>query len=90
MSVYQHFRVASARWLGPVGSALISEAEAIRDGLRLIPERTREHIIAETDAQEVVLLWRNRTKQRPEIAAILNEIEELASAFTSFAMNHVR
>jgi hypothetical protein len=40
-------RAASARWLGPVGSALIAEAEALRDGLRLIPEGTMEHVVAE-------------------------------------------
>lgn len=28
---------SSARWLGSVGSALLAEAEALRDGLRLIP-----------------------------------------------------
>jgi hypothetical protein len=73
-----------------VGSALIAEAEAIRDGLRLIPAGTGEHIVAESDAQEVVSLWKNRTKQRSEISTILNEIEELASAFTSFEMIHER
>lgn len=49
-----------------------------------------EHVVAETDAQELVTLWKNRTNQRSEIAAILNEIEEIASAFTSLAMQHVR
>lgn len=83
-------RAASARWLGPVGSALIAEAEAIRDGLRLIPEGTLDHIQAETDAQELVSLWKNRAKRKSEIAAILNEIEELASGFTSFTVQHVR
>ena len=84
------FRAASARWLGHVGSALIAEAEAIRNGLRLIPAGTREHVVAESDNQEVVSLWKNRTKQRSEISTILNEIQELASAFTSFEINHVR
>jgi ribonuclease HI len=85
-----NFCAASARWLGPVGSVLIAEAEAIRDGLRLIPQGTMEHIIGETDAQEVVTLWKNRTRQRSEIAAILKEIEEIVSAFTSFELIHVR
>ncbi|CAD6236378.1 unnamed protein product [Miscanthus lutarioriparius] len=83
-----NFCAASARWLGPVGSVLIAEAEAIRDGLRLIPQGTMEHIIGETDAQEVVTLWKNRTRQRSEIAAILKEIEEIVSAFTSFELIH--
>jgi hypothetical protein len=55
-----------------------------------IPEGTLEQIVVETDAQELVSLWKNRSKQRSEIAAILNEIEELASAFTSFVIQHVR
>jgi hypothetical protein len=44
----------------------------------LIPAGTGEHIAAESDAQEVVSLWKNRTKQLSEISTILNEIEELA------------
>jgi ribonuclease HI len=84
------FREASARWLGHVGSALIAEAEAIQDDLHLITVGTGEHIVAKSDAQEAVSLGKNRTKQWSEISTILNEIEELASAFTSFEMIHVR
>ena len=42
-------RAASARCLDSVGSALQAEAEALRDGVRLIPEGTTEHVILETD-----------------------------------------
>jgi len=44
-------RAASARCLDSVGSALQAEAEALRDGGRLIPESTTEHVILETDSQ---------------------------------------
>lgn len=45
------FRAASARWLSSVGSALLAEAEALREGVRLIPARTQHHVVAEMDAQ---------------------------------------
>ena len=81
---------ASARWLGSVGSALLAEAEALRDGLRLIPAGSYEHIILETDAQDLVLLWQARAKQRSEVATILDDIETIATAFTSFRVRQTR
>jgi hypothetical protein len=45
-----------------VGSALLEEAEALRDVVRLIPTGTREHIIMEIDSQVLVSLWRDRDK----------------------------
>jgi hypothetical protein len=51
------FGKASARRLDSIASALIAEAEALRDGVRFIPAGTREGIIAETDSKELVSLW---------------------------------
>jgi hypothetical protein len=42
-------RVASAWRLSSVGSALLAEAEALREEVRLIPAGTQDHIVAETD-----------------------------------------
>lgn len=53
-------RAATAWWHGLMGSALQAEAEAIRDGVSLIPTESMEHIIAETDSQELVSIWMNR------------------------------
>jgi hypothetical protein len=69
-------RAASARCLDSVGSALQAEAEALRDGVRLIPEGTTEHVILETDSQELVSLWKNKSKYRSEVTAILGDIED--------------
>ena len=78
------FMAASARWMDSLGSALLAEAEAFRDGVRLIPQGTMEHILVETDSQELALLWKNRRTNRSEISAILEEVEEIASNFFSF------
>jgi hypothetical protein len=40
--------------MNSVGSTLLAEAEALRDGVRLIPEGTQAKIVAETDSLE---LW---------------------------------
>ena len=38
----------------------MAEAEAFRDGVRIIPEGTREHIIVESDRLELVSLWKDK------------------------------
>jgi len=83
-----NFFPASARWLDSLGSALLAEAEALRDGVRLIPGGTRERIILKTDSQELASLWNNRRMHRSEIAAILEDVEEMASNFISFQVLH--
>jgi len=57
------FIAASARRLDFVASALLTEAEALRDGLRLIPQGTLERVTAETDSQELVSLAITRRGQ---------------------------
>jgi len=81
---------ASARWINLVDSALMAEAEALRDGVRLVPIGTREHIILETDSQVLVSLWRHRSKHRSEIGGILKDAAAIASAFTSFGVEFTR
>ena len=62
------FLAVSARVLTSVGSALLSEAEALREGIRLMQEGTRDHIVVETDAQELVSLWQNMSNHMSEVA----------------------
>jgi hypothetical protein len=50
---------SSARVLTSVGLALLSEADALCEGIRLMQEGTRDHIVVETDAQELVSLRQN-------------------------------
>jgi hypothetical protein len=83
-------RVASARRLSSVGSALLAEAEALRGEVCLIPAGTQDNIVAETDCQVLVSLWKNRGIYRSKIATILNEVEELVASFTSFTLVHTR
>jgi ribonuclease HI len=83
-------RAASARCLDSVGSALQAEAEALRDGVRLIPEGSTEHVILETDSQELVSLWKNKSKYRSEVTAILGDIEEMITTLPSVRIVHTR
>ena len=80
---------ASARWMASLGSALLAEAEALRDGIRLLPQGMREQIIVETDCQDLVSLW-NKRHHRSEIKAVLDDAEEMASNFSSFQLLHTR
>jgi len=65
---------ARKRLLDSAASALLTEAEALRDGLRLIPQGTPERVIVETDSQEVVSLWRTRGEDRSELTAIFSDV----------------
>ena len=65
---------ARKRLLDSAASALLTEDEALRDGLRLIPQGTLERVIVETDSQEVVSLWRTRGEDRSELTAIFSDV----------------
>jgi ribonuclease HI len=84
------FIAAAARRLNSVASALMAEAEALRDGARLAAQGIQEGVIVETDSQQFVSLWRSRKGTRSEIGAILHEVEEVAATFRSFTVTHVR
>lgn len=84
------FVQASAPSLIPVASALIAEAEALRDGVMLVPHGIREGVIVETDSQELVSLWRSRKDGRSDVAAILGDVQDISAVFASFTVNHVR
>jgi ribonuclease HI len=84
------FRAALARFLDSVGSALLAEAESLRDGVRLIPEGSIDHIILETNSLELVLLWKNRVNHRSEVTAILRDVEEMLASKPPAEIIHVR
>jgi ribonuclease HI len=83
------FVQASARRLSSVASALVAEAEAFRDGARSVPSGTREGVIIETDSQELVSLWRSRKEGRSEVAAILQDVQDISTNFSSFTVKHI-
>jgi hypothetical protein len=84
------FIKASTRRLPTVASVLAAEAEAFKDGVRLIPQGTREGIIVETDSEELVSLWPARKEGRSETSAILKDVQEISATFSSFVVTHVR
>ncbi|RLN12088.1 hypothetical protein C2845_PM09G16130 [Panicum miliaceum] len=83
------FLAASAQGLDSVASTLLTEAEALRDGIWLIPEGTLEWVIVETDSKELVSLWRSRGMDRSELTVILSDVQELLSVFPSFEVAHL-
>jgi hypothetical protein len=49
-------------------SALAVEAEACRDGVRLVVAKGIRRVVIETDSLELVSLWKNRRQQRSEVS----------------------
>lgn len=84
------FLAASARRNVSVGSALMAEAEALREGEKLVPQGLMHHVVAETDSQELVALWLSRRNDRSQIATILKEMEDASADFVAFTVVHVR
>ncbi|KAF8740105.1 hypothetical protein HU200_013821 [Digitaria exilis] len=83
------FVKAAARRLPSVASALIAEAEACRDGIRLVSLLPAAGIILETDSLEFVSAWMHRQQQRSEIVSILEDIQVVAADFSYFEVRHV-
>ena len=65
------------------------EAIAIRDGVKLAAELGIPHIVVESDASEVIKLWKERVQGRSEIAAIIQEIEDISRNMESFQLNYI-
>jgi NADH:ubiquinone oxidoreductase subunit E len=55
----------------------MKEAEAWRDGLRLLDPSVHRHVILEYDSMEVIKLWRTRDDQRSEIIPIMKEVQDM-------------
>ncbi|CAL4932085.1 unnamed protein product [Urochloa decumbens] len=84
------FVAAAGRRLNSVASVLMAEAEALRDGVKLIPHGVRENVLVETDSSELAGLWRSRREARSEITAILHEVEIVVAGLSSFSVRHAR
>jgi ribonuclease HI len=81
---------ASARPIPSVGSALMGEAEAWRDGIRLLGPLEHHKVTLETDSLELVNLWPDRKTHRSEVHPILQDIQALISGFSSFLVHHTK
>jgi ribonuclease HI len=85
------FMAAAARWLPSASSALVTEAEACRNGLRMTLNMGEfRNVIMETDSVQLVSLWNSRQQQLSKIDVILQDIEDMVQAFYSFHFAHVK
>jgi ribonuclease HI len=84
------FLLVTSRRLQAVQSALTAEAEALRDGVRLIHSVTTGPVVMENDSLELVSLWRKRSFQRSELVSIFRDIDDLAESFSSLFVEHAR
>jgi hypothetical protein len=84
------FRTASARCFGSVGSALLAEAEALQDGIRLLPEGTRDQHHYRDYSLELAQLWKSRRNNRSEITMILDDVDGMAASSASFRVVHTK
>jgi hypothetical protein len=76
------FLTASARWLSAASSALVTEAEACQDGLRLVLSRPEFRIVVlETNLIQFISLWNSQWHQLSEIAVIPQEMEAMIRRF---------
>uniref|UniRef100_A0A453JMD1 RNase H type-1 domain-containing protein n=1 Tax=Aegilops tauschii subsp. strangulata TaxID=200361 RepID=A0A453JMD1_AEGTS len=81
-----------AAWSKPhlnVTDPLTAEAPALRDGVIFGKLQGLQRVVFETDCLELVQLWNSQHFTRSVIAPILLDIEELASSFPSFDIQHV-
>jgi ribonuclease HI len=84
------FLKAMARQIPSVGFALMVEAEAWRDGLRLLGPLPQQKVILETDSLELVNLWRGYEDYRSEVHPILQDVQVMSSIFSSFLVRHIK
>ncbi|KAF8721883.1 hypothetical protein HU200_022827 [Digitaria exilis] len=64
------FVAASSRRINSASSVLMTEAEALRNGIWLIPQGTLDKVVVETDSQELVALWRSRQNNRYSVGHV--------------------
>jgi hypothetical protein len=65
------------------------EALAVRDGFKLACDLGLSRIEVESDGREVVKLWEARAQGRLEIAAVLQEIEDLSTNLDYFQLKFI-
>ncbi|XP_071677002.1 uncharacterized protein [Lolium perenne] len=70
-------------------SALVMEAQAIRDGVQLALERNYQKVEIQTDAQEVLKMMDDPGGGKSIIASICQEVKELGGSFSSLKFSFV-
>ncbi|XBJ19135.1 hypothetical protein VPH35_010158 [Triticum aestivum] len=72
-----------------VTDPFFGETLALHDGVIFANLRGFSHVVMEADCLEIANLWKHRHNSLSVVAPILLEIEELASSFVSFHVQHV-
>lgn len=68
----------------------MTEALAVRDGLRLACDKWLHNVIIEIDAKDVVDLWKKRDEGRSKISSVQMDIEGMIGVFfIVFVLAHV-
>jgi ribonuclease HI len=78
------FLKAMTRKLPSIGSVLMAEVEAWRDGLRLLGLVPQQKVILESDSLELIDLWGSRDDYRSKVHPILHDIQAMTSLFHHF------
>ncbi|SPT17421.1 unnamed protein product [Triticum aestivum] len=81
---------AQARWYEYASSARMMEAMAILDAVNLASDMGWRGILVESDALEVVNLWKSQDFAKADIVRPLQEIKEPGGNFISFSISFVR
>lgn len=84
------FYGAEAKWYSHALSALVMEATACRDGLKLAIQIGMHRLLLETDRFSIVDMWKNLFGHRSEISLILSEIKGLSRNFSEYDFCFVR
>ena len=84
-----NFIRGSAKWYDHCLDALIVEALACRDGLRLAIQFGARRVWLESDCQQLIQLWQAGSNQRSTIATVLQEIRELSLVFLEFNFSFI-
>ena len=80
---------AHARTYDHCLNALMVEAWACRDGIRLASTCGVTKLCLETDCLELVRLWELKETQRSVLTPVLKEMHELSLQFSDFELRHI-
>lgn len=73
-----------------ITNSLATEAQAFRDGIRLMLDWNLDSVIVESDSQALINLWNSCVSHHSEILAIFGEIQVLSKSFSYFKLVYVR
>jgi ribonuclease HI len=84
------FRGAWCKAYPGIVDPLVAETLALRDAVVFAQTRNFSRIVVETDCSELVRLWESRTRNRPMITPLLEEVSMLSFGFQIFSISFAR